>query len=77
MRATWSGLIHFGLVALPIRLYAATEEHSVRLHEIHVADHSRVEHRRFCKAEGREIPYEEVGRGFAISLGVRGVALSH
>ncbi|WP_179382523.1 Ku protein [Streptomyces sp. SA15] len=69
MEATWSGTIQFGLVALPIRLYAATEEHPVRLHEIHVADGSRVEHRRFCKAESREIPYEEVGRGFELGDG--------
>ncbi|MET7621776.1 non-homologous end joining protein Ku [Streptomyces sp. NPDC001450] len=69
MRATWSGLIQFGMVALPVRLYAATEEHPVRLHEIHTADGSRVEHRRFCKAENREIPYEEVGRGFAMADG--------
>jgi DNA end-binding protein Ku len=58
MKVTWSGMIQFGLVALPIRLYAATEEHPVRLHEIHVADGSRVEYRRICKAESREIPYE-------------------
>lgn len=69
MRATWSGLIQFGMVALPIRLYAATEEHAVRLHEIHTADGSRVEHRRFCRSEGREIPAGEVGRGFAMPDG--------
>jgi DNA end-binding protein Ku len=75
MKAMWSGMIQFGLVVLPIRLYAATEEHPVRLHEIHVADGSRVEHRRFCKAENREIPYEQVGRGFTLSDG-RVVALT-
>ncbi|MGW5431935.1 Ku protein [Streptomyces sp. NPDC004059] len=69
MKAIWSGMIQFGLVALPIRLYAATEEHPVRLHEVHLADGSRVEHRRFCKAEDREIPYEQVGRGFALADG--------
>ncbi|MGG7568844.1 Ku protein [Streptomyces sirii] len=69
MRATWSGLIQFGMVALPIRLYAATEEHAVRLHEIHTKDGSRVEHQRFCRAEGREIPAGEVGRGFAMPDG--------
>ncbi|MGX1886822.1 non-homologous end joining protein Ku [Streptomyces sp. NPDC055287] len=68
-KATWSGLVRFGLVALPIRLYAATEEHPVRLHEIHSADGSRVEHRRFCAAEGREIPFEEVGRGVSMPGG--------
>ncbi|MFI2369825.1 Ku protein [Streptomyces sp. NPDC018833] len=56
MRATWSGVIQFGLVALPVRLYAATEEHPVRLHEIHTVDGSRVEHRRFCRAEGPTSP---------------------
>lgn len=66
---TWSGLIQFGMVALPCRLFGATEEHSVRLHEIHTADGSRVEHRRFCRAEGREIPPEELGRGFAMPDG--------
>ncbi|MFD9604778.1 Ku protein [Streptomyces sp. NPDC059970] len=69
MRATWSGVIQFGMVALPVQLFAATEEHPVRLHEIHTADSGRVEHRRFCRVEGREIPYEEVGRGFAMPDG--------
>jgi DNA end-binding protein Ku len=69
MKATWSGMIWIGLVALPIRLYAATEERPVRLHEIHVSDGSRVEDRRFCQAENREVPYEQVGRGFALGDG--------
>jgi DNA end-binding protein Ku len=69
MRATWSGLIQFGMVVLPVRLYVATQEHAVRLHEIHTTDAGRVEHRRFCRAEGREIPYEEVSRGFAMPDG--------
>ncbi|MET8405912.1 Ku protein [Streptomyces sp900116325] len=69
MKATWSGTLQMGLVALPVRLYAATQEHSVRLHEIPVADGSRVEHRRYCKAEDREISYEEVGKGFALADG--------
>lgn len=41
----------------------------MRLHEIHVADGSRVEHRRFCKAENREIPYAQVGRSFTLADG--------
>ncbi|MET7541581.1 Ku protein [Streptomyces sp. NPDC005507] len=67
--AVWSGTIAFGMVAIPVQLYAATEEHSVPLHEIHTADGSRVQHRRFCAAEGREIPYSEVGRGVSLPDG--------
>ncbi|MFM9700256.1 Ku protein [Streptomyces europaeiscabiei] len=56
-------------VAIPVQLYAATKEHTVRLHEIHTADGSRVQHRRFCAEEGREIPFSEVGRGVALPDG--------
>ncbi|GGU11209.1 non-homologous end joining protein Ku [Streptomyces lateritius] len=69
MRAIWSGTLSFGLVALSVRLYTATEEHHVRLREIHTADVSRVRHRRDCEAEDREIPYEEVGRGWEMPDG--------
>ncbi|MFF1594078.1 Ku protein [Streptomyces sp. NPDC058286] len=69
MRALWSGVIQFGLVVLPVKLFSATEEHHVRLREIHAADSGRVQHRRFCEAEDREIPYEEVGRGWELPDG--------
>ncbi|MFG2525804.1 Ku protein [Streptomyces sp. NPDC048527] len=48
MRALWSGVIQFGLVVLPVKLFSATEEHKVRLREIHAADNGRVQRRRFC-----------------------------
>jgi DNA end-binding protein Ku len=69
MRALWSGVIQFGLVVLPVKLFSATEEHTVRLREIHAADSGRVQHRRFCEAEDREIGYEEVGRGWELPDG--------
>ncbi|MFD7781336.1 hypothetical protein [Streptomyces sp. NPDC059753] len=47
MRVLWSGVIQFGLVVLPVKLFSATEEHQVRLREIHAADSGRVQHRRF------------------------------
>ncbi|MGW5656809.1 Ku protein [Streptomyces humi] len=61
-RLTWADRPEIW-IRVPIGLYAATEEHPARLHEIHVADGSRVEHRRSCKIENREIPYEQVCRG--------------
>ncbi|MEK0099069.1 MULTISPECIES: Ku protein [unclassified Streptomyces] len=66
MRALWSGVIQFGLVALPEKLFSATDEHPVRLREIHAPDSGRVQHRRFCEAEDREIPYQEVRRGWEL-----------
>ncbi|MFD4653217.1 Ku protein [Streptomyces sp. NPDC058441] len=69
MRALWSGVIQFGLVVLPVQLFSATEEHRVWLREVQAADGGRVQHRRFCEAEDREIGYEEVGRGWELPDG--------
>lgn len=63
-RSSWKGAISFGLVTVPVRLYPAVQEHNVPLHQVHIKDGSRVRMRRFCEAEDREIPYEEIGRGY-------------
>ncbi|HEV2635656.1 MAG TPA: Ku protein [Actinocrinis sp.] len=63
-RSSWKGAISFGLVTVPVRLYPAVREHSVPLHQVHVKDGSRVRMKRFCEAEDKEIPYEEIGRGY-------------
>lgn len=64
MRATWKGAISFGLVTIPVQLFAATEEHDVPLRQVHAKDGSRVRMRRFCEAEDREISYPEVAKGY-------------
>ncbi|MGW6145284.1 hypothetical protein [Streptomyces sp. NPDC055140] len=48
MRALWSSVIQFGPAVLPVKLFPATEEHQVRLREIHAADNGRVQHPRLC-----------------------------
>ncbi|MFJ9417332.1 Ku protein [Streptomyces sp. NPDC101227] len=58
---------HFGLVVLPCRLYPATEEHAVRLWEIHKTDAGRSRHRRVCGIDGQEVPCEDVGRGYELA----------
>ncbi|MFD4293281.1 Ku protein [Rhodococcus sp. NPDC058532] len=64
MRSMWKGTVAFGLVAIPVRLYAATENRNLTLHQVHVRDGSRIQHRRFCAAEDAEVPYDEIGRGY-------------
>lgn len=68
-RAVWTGSVTVGLVVLPVRLYSATEERAVRLHEIHKGDSGRIRHRRVCSLDGQEVSYEDVGRGYELSLG--------
>jgi DNA end-binding protein Ku len=68
-RSIWNGTISFGAVHVPIKLYSATESKSVSFTEVHLDDGAKVEHRRFCTKEDKEVPYEEVIRGFETSSG--------
>src|SRR4051794_26326074 len=68
-RSIWNGTIAFGAVAVPIKLYSAVEAKTVHFHEVHVADGARVEHRTFCSKEDKEVPRDEVVKGFEVRSG--------
>ena len=69
MRVVWKGAISFGLVAIPVRLYVATESKNVPSRQIHVSDGGRVQYKRVCSLDGAEVPYEEVGTGYETAAG--------
>jgi DNA end-binding protein Ku len=69
MRAMWKGSVSFGLVTIPIQLYAATENKNVSLHQVHEADGARIQYKRFCSEEGKEVPYAEIAKGFELEDG--------
>ena len=62
-KSIWNGTITFGMVNVPIKLYSATESKTVHFHEVHIEDGARIEHRRCCPKENREIPFEEIVKG--------------
>lgn len=64
MRAIWSGAITFGLVNVPVKLYSATEDHDVHLHQVHDEDGGRIRYERRCDVCGRVVPYEHIDRAF-------------
>jgi DNA end-binding protein Ku len=68
-RSLWNGTVSVGLVHVPVKLYSATESKTIHFHEVHLEDGARIEHRRFCAKEDREVPYEEVVRGFEVASG--------
>jgi DNA end-binding protein Ku len=68
-RPIWSGSISFGLVNVPVRLYPAVQHKEVRFHQLHDKDGARIELHRVCSAEGKEVPYEHVVKGFEVSKG--------
>jgi DNA end-binding protein Ku len=68
-RSLWNGAIRFGLVNVPIKLYGAASSKQIRFRELHVTDGAPLEHRRVCAKEDKEVPYDEVVRGFETSPG--------
>ncbi|WUD75676.1 Ku protein [Streptomyces sp. NBC_00510] len=65
----WKGAIGFGLVSIPVKLYAATEEHGVSLHQVHAEDGGRIRMKRYCEKEGKEVPYAEIAKGYEDETG--------
>ncbi|TLD40380.1 MAG: Ku domain protein [Candidatus Jettenia ecosi] len=69
MRAIWTGIMSFGLVNIPIRLYNATGERRLKFHYLHKKDLSPIRHARICREDGREVPYEDIVRGYEYQKG--------
>jgi DNA end-binding protein Ku len=65
----WKGGISFGLVMIPVRLYAATEQKDIAFRQVHRADGGRIRFRRFCSVDGEEVPYEDVVKGYELPTG--------
>ncbi|AXH97187.1 non-homologous end joining protein Ku [Ornithinimicrobium avium] len=64
MRAIWKGAVSFGLVNVPVRLYSATENHDISLHQVRASDGSRIRYKRVAQADGEEVPYKEIAKAY-------------
>jgi DNA end-binding protein Ku len=64
MRSMWKGAISFGLVSIPIQLYAATENKNVQLRQVHATDGGRIKYKRVCSIDGEEVPYSDIAKGY-------------
>jgi len=69
MRSMWKGAISFGLVMIPIKLYAATEQKDIAFRQVHREDGGRIRFRRVCSIDGEEVPYEDVAKGYELPDG--------
>ncbi|MDQ1753076.1 MAG: end-binding protein Ku [Pseudonocardiales bacterium] len=69
MRAIWKGAVSFGLVNVPVRLFAATEEHDIRFHQVHREDGGRIRYKRTCSVCGEEVSYDDIAKGYESSDG--------
>src|SRR3972149_4115495 len=68
-RSIWNGVISFGMVSIPVKLYAATESKDVSFNLLHKECRSRMKQLRWCPVHEREVPWEEVARGYEYAKG--------
>ena len=66
-RAIWTGSISFGLLNVPVKLYSAVSRKNVSFRELRESDGSRVKHKRVAEADGEEVSYEEIVKGYEIT----------
>ncbi|HAG58050.1 MAG TPA: Ku protein [Arthrobacter bacterium] len=64
MRAIWKGAIAFGLVNVPVKVYSATEDHDISLHQVHNADGGRIRYQRRCEVCSKVIDYSDIEKAF-------------
>ncbi|WP_460774322.1 non-homologous end joining protein Ku [Microbacterium sp. GXF7504] len=64
MRSIWKGAIAFGLVNVPVKVYSATEDHDVPLHQVHEKDGGRIRYQRRCEICGEIVAYQDIDKAY-------------
>src|SRR6476620_10358093 len=64
MRAIWKGALTFGLVNVPVKVYSATEDHDVSLHQVHNKDGGRIRYQRICEIDGEVVPFQDIDKAY-------------
>src|SRR5829696_6019065 len=68
-RPLWTGSLSLGLVNVPVALYSAVRDLDLHFHQLHEKDTARIDTRRFCEQEDKEIPLEEIGHAYDLDGG--------
>ncbi|HEX2051970.1 MAG TPA: Ku protein [Actinomycetota bacterium] len=67
MKALWKGSVSFGLVNIPVRLYSAVSEKSLKFHLLHGDDGGRIRYQRVCSKCGEEVGWDDIVKGYEYS----------
>ena len=69
MRAMWSGSISFGLVNIPVKLFSGSQSNTLDLDMLRKSDLCPIKYLRVCKNDNKEVPYEEIVKGYEYTDG--------
>ncbi|HLA93090.1 MAG TPA: Ku protein [Actinomycetota bacterium] len=65
-RSMWKGAISFGLVTIPVAVFPATEERSLKFNQLHDQDMGRIRYKRVCSVDGEEVDFEHIVKGYEV-----------
>lgn len=69
MRAIWKGSISFSLINIPIALYPATRREELKFRLLRAGDLSPVNYKRVAEADGKEVPWDQIVKGYEYEKG--------
>ncbi|EDL66086.1 non-homologous end joining protein Ku [Bacillus sp. SG-1] len=69
MHTIWKGSISFGLVNIPIKLHAATEDKDIKLRSLHRECHTPIKYEKICPVCEKDLEYEDIVKGYEIAKG--------
>ena len=69
LHTMWKGSISFGLVHIPIKLFAATEEKDIKMRHLHRECHTPIKYEKVCPACEKEIEQNEIVKGYEYEQG--------
>jgi DNA end-binding protein Ku len=69
MRALWKGTISFGLVTIPVSLFPATRREELKFHLLRRSDLSPINYKRLAEADGKEVPWDQIVKGYEYEKG--------
>ena len=64
-RSIWNGVISFGMVSIPVKLYTATENKDISFNLLHKDCGERLKQLRWCPKHKKEVPWDDIQRGYA------------
>ncbi|WP_104181164.1 Ku protein [Arthrobacter sp. B0490] len=64
MRAIWKGAVAFGLVNVPVKVYSATEDHDIPLHQVHDEDGGRIRYQRRCEICSEVVDFKHIDKAY-------------
>jgi DNA end-binding protein Ku len=68
-RPIWEGAVSFGLVTIPVALRTATHREELKFHLLRKTDLSPVNYKRVAAVDGKEVPWDDIVKGYEYEKG--------